>query len=125
MNTITDTSTPVQLRTGVAADAAAIHALITANLSAGHLLPRTFEDVEEHAHRFVVAVSGDAVIGCGELAPLSAEVAEVRSLVVDEACRGQRTGVVGLVIVVNFGAPPPRFESPLPAAAGLRRSPAP
>lgn len=93
MNTITDTSTPVQLRTGVAADAAAIHALITANLSAGHLLPRTFEDVEEHAHRFVVAVSGDAVIGCGELAPLSAEVAEVRSLVVDEACRGQRTGV--------------------------------
>ena len=72
---------------------AAIHALITANLSAGHLLPRTFEDVEEHAHRFVVAVSGDAVIGCGELAPLSAEVAEVRSLVVDEACRGQRTGV--------------------------------
>jgi amino-acid N-acetyltransferase len=93
LTTITNPTTPVQLRTGVAADAASIHALITANLSAGHLLPRTFEDVEEHAHRFVVAVSGDTVIGCGELAPLSGEVAEVRSLVVDEACRGQRTGV--------------------------------
>ena len=34
-----------------------------------------------------------AVIGCGELAPLSGEVAEVRSLVVDEARRGQRAGV--------------------------------
>ena len=85
---------PIQLRTGAPADAAAIHALITANLSVGHLLPRTFEDVESHAHRFVVAVAEEGtVIGCGELAPLSAEVAEVRSLVVDEARRGQRLGV--------------------------------
>jgi amino-acid N-acetyltransferase len=85
---------PIQLRTGAASDAAAIHGLITANLSAGHLLPRTFEDVESHAPRFVVAVAEDGtVIGCGELAPLSGEVAEVRSLVVDEARRGQRLGV--------------------------------
>lgn len=83
----------IQLRTGVAEDAAAIHELITANVSAGHLLPRTFEDVESHAHRFVVAVGDAVVIGCGELAPLSSDVAEVRSLVVDEANRGQRTGV--------------------------------
>ena len=68
----------IQLRTGVAADATAIHALIAANLSVGHLLPRTFEDIESHAGRFVVAVRDDVVIGCGELAPLSAEVAEVR-----------------------------------------------
>ena len=93
---MTDESThmPIQLRGGVPADASAIHALITANLSAGHLLPRTFDDIESHATRFVVAVAEDgSVIGCGELAPLSGEVAEVRSLVVDEARRGQRTGV--------------------------------
>ena len=83
----------IKLRTGVAADATAIHALIAANLNAGHLLPRTFEDVESHAGRFVVAVKDDAVIGCGELAPLSPEVAEVRSLVVEEASRGQHAGV--------------------------------
>jgi amino-acid N-acetyltransferase len=83
----------IQLRTGVAQDVTAIHALITANLNAGHLLPRSFEDVEEHAHRFVVAVGDEGVIGCGELARLSGEVAEVRSLVVDEAKRGQKTGV--------------------------------
>jgi len=83
----------IQLRTGVASDATAIHALIAANLNVGHLLPRTFDDVESHAARFVVAVKDEQVIGCGELAPLSGEVAEVRSLVVDEANRGQRAGV--------------------------------
>jgi amino-acid N-acetyltransferase len=83
----------IQLRAGVAADAAAIHGLITANLSAGHLLPRTFEDVESHADRFFVAVNDGAVIGCAELAPLSPEVGEVRSLVVHEASRGQRVGL--------------------------------
>jgi amino-acid N-acetyltransferase len=86
-------TTAVDLRTGVAGDAAAIHALITANLSVGHLLPRTFDDIESHVQRFVVAVADGAVVGCGELAPLSPEVAEVRSLVVDEARRGQRLGV--------------------------------
>ena len=49
----------IQLRTGVAADATAIHALIAANLSVGHLLPRTFEDIESHADRFVVAVKDE------------------------------------------------------------------
>lgn len=83
----------MQIRTGVAADAAAIHGLITANLSAGHLLPRTFEDVESHADRFVVAERDGAVIGCAELAPLSPEVGEVRSLVVEETNRGQRVGL--------------------------------
>jgi amino-acid N-acetyltransferase len=88
------TQTPIQLRTGMTEDAGAIHALIAANQSAGHLLPRTLDDVVAHAQRFVVAVTPDGtVIGCGELAPLSPEVAEVRSLVVDEARRGQRTGV--------------------------------
>ena len=80
------TNMPIQLRTGEAADAAAIHELITTNLSVGHLLPRTFEDIESHVQRFVVAVSDEGtVVGCGELAPLSGEVAEVRSLVVDAA----------------------------------------
>jgi amino-acid N-acetyltransferase len=83
----------IELRTGAAADAGAIHALISGNLDSGHLLPRSFDDVESHAHRFVVAVSDGAVIGCGELAPLSTDVAEVRSLVVDEAWRGQHAGV--------------------------------
>lgn len=74
------------------ADSAVIHRLICDNLEAGHLLPRTLEDVTEHAGRFLVAENDGAVIACAELAPLSARVAEVRSLVVDAPARGQHIG---------------------------------
>jgi amino-acid N-acetyltransferase len=80
------------LRMGTPADAGAIHELISANLAAGHLLPRSLEDVAAHAERFLVADLDDEVIGCAELAPLSDAVAEVRSLVVSGAHRGRRTG---------------------------------
>jgi len=80
------------LRPATPADAAAIHALITKYQDAGRLLPRTAEEIAQHADRFLVISdsgpgSGD-VLGCAELAPLSATVAEVRSLVVDESARG-------------------------------------
>ncbi len=79
-------------RQAAAPDAAAIHRLIVDNLEAGHLLPRTLDDVTANIARFTVAVVEDAVIGCAELAPLSGVVAEVRSLVVTEQSRGQHIG---------------------------------
>ena len=82
----------VTLRTATTADASAIHALIAANLEAGHLLPRAFDDIQEHATRFIVAEQDGRVVGCAELARLSPLVAEVRSLVVEESLRGQRIG---------------------------------
>jgi amino-acid N-acetyltransferase len=69
-----------------------IHRLIADNLEVGHLLPRSTDDVQKHVPRFVVATVEDAVVGCAELAPLSGQVAEVRSLVVDEAFRGRQIG---------------------------------
>jgi amino-acid N-acetyltransferase len=80
------------LRAGHADDAPAMHALVATNLEAGHLLPRTLHDLRAHADRFEVVVHGDTLVGCAELAPLSAAVAEVRSLVVDEAWRGRGLG---------------------------------
>jgi amino-acid N-acetyltransferase len=82
----------VTLRAATSNDAAAIHDLVTSNLEAGHLLPRTLSDIQERAGRFFVADRAGIVVGCAELAPLSARVAEVRSLVVDEAMRGQKIG---------------------------------
>jgi N-acetylglutamate synthase-like GNAT family acetyltransferase len=84
--------TMVMFRQATADDAAAVHRLISENLEAGHLLPRTMEDVLEHAPRFVVAEREGAVIACAELAPLSKTVAEVRSLVVDQHARGNHIG---------------------------------
>lgn len=89
----------ISFRAATAADAAAIHRLIAENLEAGHLLPRSIADIEEHVSRFVVAESGGskvsdaaAIVGCAELAPLSDAVAEVRSLVVDRPFRGRQIG---------------------------------
>jgi amino-acid N-acetyltransferase len=91
----------IALRQAEASDAPAIHALIASNLQAGHLLPRSLDDIEMHAGRFVVAVDDGRVVGCGELARLSDHVAEVRSLVVDEASRGKRLGVALVTAIAD------------------------
>jgi len=83
----------ITLRAALPADAPALHALIAAHLEEGRLLPRTLDELTVHAPRFVVAVSGDRIVGCAELAPLSASVAEVRSLVVSAEARQLGVGV--------------------------------
>jgi amino-acid N-acetyltransferase len=82
------------LRSATRAHASRLHALIAANLEEGRLLPRTLSDVQRHASRFVVALDGRTIVGCAELAPLSANLAEVRSLVVDPAARGLGAGTM-------------------------------
>ena len=74
--------------------APALHALITANLEEGKLLPRTLEEVTVHARRFSIVMRGRKIVGCAELAPLSSRVAEVRSLAVDQQERGNGIGAM-------------------------------
>ena len=45
----------VTLRAAAPCDAAAIHSLVLANLEAGHLLPRSIEDIRDLVARFFVA----------------------------------------------------------------------
>ncbi|MGE0863781.1 MAG: GNAT family N-acetyltransferase [Vicinamibacterales bacterium] len=80
------------LRGATAADAPALHALIAAHLEEGRLLPRTLGELADHAPRFIVATQGERIVGCAELAPLSAAVAEVRSLVVSREARQSGLG---------------------------------
>src|SRR5438445_679088 len=82
----------IRLNTGDPSNARRLHALITANLEEGHLLPRTLRELGVHAERFTVAVKGRTIVGCAELAPLSPSVAEVRSLAVDASARGTGVG---------------------------------
>ena len=92
MNKSTRRPSPL-LRTAVRRDAKRIHALIQQNQQAGHLLPRDLSDVAAHIDRFVIAVDGrGSIVACGELAPLSSSLAEIRSLVVSENRRGQGLG---------------------------------
>jgi len=86
----------VTLRSALPADAKKLHALVSANLEEGHLLPRALGELAIHAERFVVAVQARRIVGCAELAPLSPHVAEVRSLAVD---RTARSGGIGTQLV--------------------------
>ena len=80
--------TDLRIRSAEAVDAEALYALISAHADEGHLLPRGLDELRRHAARFLVAESGGELMGCAELAPLSARVAEVRSLVVTRDVRG-------------------------------------
>jgi amino-acid N-acetyltransferase len=84
----------ITLRSATPADARKLHALVSANLEEGHLLPRTLGELAVHAERFVVAVRARRIAGCAELAPLSPHVAEVRSLAVDRNERGEGIGTL-------------------------------
>ena len=65
----------VTLRTADPSQARKLHALITANLEEGRLLPRTRGELDAHADRFTIALRGRTIVGCAELAPLSPVVA--------------------------------------------------
>ena len=73
------------LRAATQSDAPAIHALVMANIEAGHLLPRSIDEIQGHISRFFVADVDGTMVGCAELARLSPSVAEVRSLVVQSS----------------------------------------
>jgi amino-acid N-acetyltransferase len=73
-------------------DAPGIHALITEHLAEGHLLPRTLDEITAHATRFLVTTHAGRLVACGELAPLSPTVGEVRSLVVGRDVRSLGVG---------------------------------
>jgi amino-acid N-acetyltransferase len=80
------------IRQADASHARRLHALISANREEGRLLPRGPDEIAAHAERFVIACRGRRIVGCAELAPLSPQVAEVRSLVVDPSARGIGAG---------------------------------
>lgn len=73
-------------------DVDAISRLVAANVGPGQLLPRTPEEIARHVARFLVADHGEHVLGCGELAPLTDALSEIRSLVVDAGSRGGGIG---------------------------------
>jgi len=81
------------IRSAVRGDARRIHELIASHLGEGHLLPRELQELAVHVDRFVVAVDGrGSIVACGELAPLSHSLAEIRSLVVADRKRGRGIG---------------------------------
>jgi amino-acid N-acetyltransferase len=84
----------VRIRPGTRDDAPVLHGLIADHVETERLLPRTAEEIAVHAPRFVVATERERIVACAELAPLSHDVAEIRSLVVVEKRRGSGVGTL-------------------------------
>lgn len=77
-------------------DAEAIHQLVTYWADRGDMLHRTIGEVFECIRDFKVARVGGKIVGCGGLHILGSDLAEVRSLAVDEAAQG--TGVGAAIV---------------------------
>jgi amino-acid N-acetyltransferase len=88
--------TDLVVRDATADDAEALDALIREHRTEGHLLPRQIDELRQHASRFVVCDVAGEITACGELAPLSPAVAEVRSLVVSKTFR--RVGLAARLV---------------------------
>lgn len=94
----------ISIRPAQAADAAGMSALIGQFAEQNLMLPRSAAQILRALPEFLVAVEttaapdgvGERVVGCGSLAALAADLAEVRSLAVDASQHGN--GLGGLLV---------------------------
>lgn len=80
------------IRKATVLDVAAIVALVNENAQKGLLLPKSLNQVYQNVRDFVVSESDGRIVGCASLHVLWEDLAEVRSVVVDEASRRKGTG---------------------------------
>ena len=73
-------------------DIPAMQALVVSEVKDGIILDRTEDEVATNLRSYVLAKDGDKLVGYTALHIHSRRLAEIRSLIVDEAYRGQRVG---------------------------------
>ncbi|GAA6137643.1 N-acetyltransferase [Arenicella sp. 4NH20-0111] len=85
---------PIDDRVEVAreCDVAGIQALLNHYAALGNLLPRTKKDIIRQLSHFRVIKQNNKVIACGSLENFTPDLAEIRSLMVDESIKGRGLG---------------------------------
>jgi len=73
-------------------DIPAMQALVAPEVKDGIILNRTEDEVATNIRSYVLAKDGDRLVGYTALHIHSRRLAEIRSLIVDEAYRGQNVG---------------------------------
>jgi len=81
-------------------DARAIYELIAQYAEQGLLLPRAEDEIRRNISHFLVQEEKGRMISCVSLENYGADLAEIRSLAVDPACRGRGTGAKLLVFAL-------------------------
>lgn len=82
----------ITLRRATLKDIGSMLSLINRYAANGIMLPRTEFELAASVREFVIAFSGDAMVGCGALHSYTPAEAEVRSLAVDPACKSSGIG---------------------------------
>ena len=80
------------VRQATNADIDSIHRLLVHYAEMGNLLPRSKQDVEQNLNNFYVIGEPDHILACGALEYFTDELAEVRSLMVDEKAKQKGYG---------------------------------
>ncbi|MCR4347372.1 MAG: N-acetyltransferase [Sulfuricaulis sp.] len=80
------------IRPAAIGDVPYIHHLLEIYAAQGNLLPRTMNELYRHLRDFFVVEVNGQVGGCGALEIFTESLGEVRSLVVDDAWKGQGFG---------------------------------
>ena len=84
----------MNIRSAKISDARAIYALINQYAERDRMLPRSMADIYEDLQAFTVVELNGNVVGCCALAIIWADLAEIKSLAVDEAKKGSGVGKV-------------------------------
>jgi amino-acid N-acetyltransferase len=83
----------VQIRRARTSDVKEIRRLVDTYTADRRLLTKATVTLYEHVQEFWVAVAPDgSVVGCGALHVMWEDLAEIRTVAVDPACRGQKIG---------------------------------
>ncbi len=95
----TDTQLPTEsqlIRNATMADVPEIHRLITYHAELNRMLFRSHADLYEHLRDFIVWAEpqgrGEQVLGCAAVELVWRDLAEIKSLAVEETCRGRGIG---------------------------------
>ena len=79
-----------------------IHQLVNVQADKGEILPRTLDNIIHDIQNFVVAELDGVVVGCASLYIYQTGLAEIRSVVVDEAAQKQGQGEALVQYLLEF-----------------------
>jgi len=94
----------MNVRSATISDAKAINALINSYAERDRMLFRSLGDIYENLQTFIVAELDGTIVGCCALEVIWADLAEVKSLAIDEAYKGKGIGRELVAVAVEQAA---------------------
>ena len=82
----------MNVRSAKISDAKAINSLINSYAERDRMLFRSMADIYENLQTFIVAELDETIVGCCALEVIWSDLAEIKSLAVDEAYKGKGIG---------------------------------